>query len=196
MTETLKQLFSASLTYFRYNVHRTTVYGLNVAFDVLTLMVTVNLLVIYVNQRRVVRRLGIILLDIVACVIFFYSCSFLAFYADETTNGIKVPYYEFYKHVGSLFTGHDCTNYHVFTSTLLFSASVFLPTVSYLIGILFFLTAKTTLEGCRWVVRHVLELSISTDRTVFFYTGTLLGLIAATGKAFVEIGKLALEQAS
>jgi hypothetical protein len=149
----------------------------------------------YVNQSRVIQRYAIILFDIIACVIFFYTCSFLAFYADSTTSGIKVPYQKFYEHLGALFTEDSCTNYHVFTSTLVFSASVFLPTASYLLGILFFLTAKTTLEGCRWVVSHVLELSVSTEKTVFFYTGTLLGVVAAIGKTIVEVSKLLFERA-
>lgn len=185
--EVLYRFGVASLNLFLGNVNHVKVYTLNLAFDAITMATTLVVLRLYLRQRLFVGRYFLILTDISACLIFFYVCSYLAFYADSTGSGVKYSVLEYHKFFSDVVSNPDCGYFHVFTSTFTFSLTVFLPTLVYLLGIYFFLNAKISLEACRWIVAHLLELSSTQQKTVIFYTGVFLGLVSAALKLSVDV---------
>lgn len=187
--ETLRIALSASMGFYESNVDKIRIYLLNISFDALTLAVTLIFLRTYVALRRFVARYILVLCDIAACIIFFYVCVYLAFYLDTTTSGVSYDILSFYK----IFTDlgqFSCTHLHIFTSTLVFSSSIFLPTFTYLSLILFMMTSKLSLESAKFVTKQILELGATQQKTVFFYTGVLIGIITSLTKMLYEIGKL------
>lgn len=186
---TIQAATSAALGYFESNVNKVRIYALNIAFDALTLVATLLFLRAYLVLRPFVARYVLVLCDIGACVVFFYICVYLAFYSDVTTSGEDYGLFDFYK----LFTSlgpFSCTHFHIFTSTLVFSSTIFFPTFTYLTLILFMMTAKVSLESAKLITRQVLELGATQQKTVFFYTGILIGIVASLTKMLFEIGKL------
>jgi len=182
-------LMTPAWTYFRYNVDHFVLYALNITFDAVTLATTLFFLRVYVRRRGLLPRYILVAADIAACLLFLYTCMFVAFYADITSSGIKHTYWTFYEHLLEPLARPDCSYFHTFTSTVIFSSTVLLPTLTYLGAIFFFLNAKVSLEASRWVVAHILELGATQKKTVFFYTGVYIGLLAALGKLTQELIK-------
>lgn len=185
----IKVAATAAMSYFESNVDKARLYALNISFDALTLAATLLFLRGYLSIRRFIARYVLVLCDIGVCVVFFYVCVYLAFYLDTTTSGVSYGLLDFYKMFTSL-GPFSCTHFHIFTSTLVFSSTIFFPTFTYLTFILFMMTSKLSLEFAKIIAQQVLELGATQHKTVFFYTGILIGIIASLTKMLFDIGKL------
>jgi len=190
---TLRTSLSASLGYF-HNVDKLRVFSLNIGFDALTLCTTLGFLRLYLGRRRFLFRYSLVLSDIAACIAFFYVCSFLAFYSDGTTSGVRYGLVEYYKHFLWLWKEPQCTHFHIYTSTIVFSSTVFLPTFTYLSAILMVMTAKGSMESARYAARHLLELSATQQKSVFFYSGVFLGIIGSGMKLTYDVLTMLLKR--
>jgi len=177
----------AAIYYFEENVDKALLYLLNITFDALTLVTTLAFLRTYLALRQFIARYILVLCDIGVALAFFYVCVFLSFYLDATASGVKYGLFDFYKIFQNPF---ECGNFHIFTSTFLFSATVFFPTFVYLSLILLTMTAKASLETAKLITKQVLELGATQQKTVFFYTGIFFGIIASLTKMIFDIGKL------
>lgn len=193
MWGTITQMWWASIGYFKYNLDHPRIYAINIAFDALTLAATLAFLRLYLRQRLFISRYILILTDILACLVFFYLCSFLAFYSDSTTSGIRYGLFDYYKQFLDVAKDPQCAHFHLYTSTFVFSSTVFLPTFTYLFAIFMLMTAKGSLEISRYAARHLLELSATQQKTVFFYSGVFIGIVGSVLKLAYDLMKLLLQ---
>lgn len=189
LLESFFVMLAAGVSYFRYNIDHGTIYALNITFDAITMTLTLMFLRVYVSHRRFLPKYFLVLADIATCIVLLYTCMYFAFYADRTTSGVKHTFWTFYEHILLPIRSPECGHFHIFTSTILFSSTVLVPTLTYLTAILLFMTAKASLEISRWIVAHVLELGATQKKTVFFYTGVYIGLLSSGVTLIIEIGK-------
>lgn len=163
-------------------------YPLNLGFDFVTLLTTITLLSILVRRATEIGRYAIIVADIITCCALYYTCFYLAhYYANPLASGIVVSFLDFGTHVVQTWDDLGCTWFHVYFSSVLFSSTIFFPTITYLVAILFVMLAHTSLQMSKWILRHLLELGATGQRTVFFYTATFLSILISSGKLVYEL---------
>lgn len=68
-----------------------------------------------------------------------------------------------------------------------FANTSLIPTIAYLLLLLLIIASTATVKGVRWVLLHLFALDIETDKSIFLYSGVLIGLIATSIKLVVEL---------
>lgn len=74
--------------------------------------------------------------------------------------------------------------------TFLYSNTTFIPTFAYVSCVLVMIAAIAVFRTSTFIARQVLALSIETEKSVFFYTGTLLGLLGICAKLLAELNRI------
>lgn len=168
-------VFSSQLDYFR-------VYTTNFVFDLLTILATVFAVSKISKSNHVTFQLAWIVLDMSACIVFFYACFFVLLSGNNLYlgGGATIAFGDFYQWLYNRIT-HD--NIAVlafwFIPQIFFTSTVFYPTILYLscllgLAVLFIIAHITKIGGLQ-----ISELSSLGDKTIFFYGGTVLGATAA-----------------
>ncbi|MBN2395715.1 MAG: hypothetical protein JXC36_04540 [Candidatus Atribacteria bacterium] len=171
-------------------------YPINLFFDILTLTVTVYLISRLANSKSKLDRIWIYPLDITAAFMFAWLCYFVAaimegvalpggvdpielkinlasfkmFFSEYSRMGNAIYYYYF----DTVKVSSEDLNV---LATFLFSNTTLLPTIAYIVILFLLSLSRFIFVSIRRIVLQVLERSLETNKSIFFYTGCLLGLI-------------------
>jgi len=73
--------------------------------------------------------------------------------------------------------------------TFLYSSTTLIPSAGYALLLIAILFSLAALHIARFLPLQLLALSVETDKSVFYCTGTLFGLVAIVGKLLIEVVK-------
>jgi hypothetical protein len=189
---------------------------INIALDTTTIWITVLLLKRFLDITNWLLRLFIIVADIaiaslLACLCFYVAIQFqktvlpravvsdadltplgyfkyLYFYAATIFEWLPYPFdMNDPKQFGEmLIFGTDAGFLYV---AVLYASTTLVPTAIYLIiaaaALSFSIIGKVIVAFCS----HVLQLSVDTEKSIFFYTGQIFGVAAIFGKLVVDLAK-------
>ena len=193
------------------------VYPINILFDAMTWAITVQLLAIALNINGINRWI-LIVLDLVISLLIAIMCFEIADYAEFPNgannlfiNGIEglindfilyLAHYDLYGLIDwgwfeTLFSSQQLASisYNPRTittgdsSAFFFSNTSFLPTLFFLLVLVMGALSMVVIRLTRWVAMYFFELSVDTEKSIFFYTGTLFGVVGMLTKILVESQK-------
>ena len=154
------------------------VIPVNYVLDAATLLATVSLACRFTIVSSFITRSWILLLDLGIAFVLANLCFEIGAWLEF--GRFEHPY----QFVRTAFRreGSDYLQYGNFG----LASTTLLPTLAYVAILLVLLLSMAVFHGIRALLLQILELTVETDKSVFFYTGALLG-------ACVLVGKLALE---
>jgi hypothetical protein len=182
---TFFELFPAYLEMYQLHLDKAFVYPVNAVFDILTVMFTTLLVTRFFLSRSLIRASRFVLLDLALCALLFYVCLFLIVSHDVATSP-QGGLLKFHQHIGQ-HLGESAMFAHWLSSGMAYSATVFYPTLIYLVVFIIFIMAATFIRLLKGIGLFYAESAVDNEKSVFFVTGTFIGIIAAFTKAAAQL---------
>ena len=171
-------LLSVSWTFFTEHLDHLRVYSTNFVFDFVTVLCTIFAINKVLGARHVFQQFLWISVDITVCVFLFYVCLFVLLNANTLYLGGSIPFSGFHEWLYTKVTqDHIVVLAFWFIPQLLFTSTVFYPTILYLFFLLTLALLFMSAQIAKLAGLQLSELSSLGGKTIFFYAGTVLGLI-------------------
>ncbi len=179
------ELLPGYIEMYQLHLNKAFVYPVNAAFDIATIVITTTLVARFLLSPRSLRGAGYIVLDITLCCALFYVCLFIIV-SNDLATAPQGGLLSFHNHIYEQ-TRQPAMFAHWLSSGVAYSATVFYPTIIYLGVFLFLLIATAVIQLFRAVGLFYAESVVDNEKSVFFVTGTFLGVLAAMSKALAEL---------
>jgi len=161
------------------------VYPINALFDILTIILTTFLVSQFFLSRTLVRASRFIVLDLMLCAALFYVCLYII-----VSNDIAVApqggLFSFHEHI-AMHMQEPAMFAHWLSSGMTYSATVFYPTLMYLLIFLLLVLAAIFIRVTKSIGLFYAESVVDNEKSVFFVTGTFIGIVAALAKAASQL---------
>lgn len=211
-----KDIFE-TLQYFRER-DLFVIYSLNYLFDAMTLIVTIFILSLLLRTHEFIGPVLVVLdgtIAVTLAVICWTAATSIefprhspvtltppTFHIDRVALNISV-YIGYVRYLDLIDLGTvsaiveatdgwirriDVNGGHL--ANWIYSGTSLIPTVVVLLILTITLVALIVLRVTRFLSLQLLRLDVETEKTIFFYTGVLAGLVASATKALIEVSKL------
>ena len=191
-------LISFQISIYEHPIESISLVVTNYLFDFITIIVTMFLISKLKHSRRV-YHVPIIILDATIALIIsglcYTSSEYIVF--GDSYHGyvyfenkildviitnieniiriiIGIEYYSYWEELGS--------SWYFF-----YSVTTLLPTIIFLSVLFILILSSFSFMVCRFIICHLLALSVEKGKSIFFYTGTFIGLLAVIGKMLVAL---------
>jgi len=183
------ELMQATWWAFQTHSHKSVIYPLNVVFDIMTILCTSFLIGYMYRHRGVTKRVPIILLDILIACTLFTVCFYILFHANNlyaAAGEWRTPaaFFELVK-TRAGFGDQSIFDPFWMLPQLAFTTTIFYPTIIFLLVLLVITSMHIFALLTKKIGLQILELSSGNDKSIFFYTGTFLGLLVSVFSLFV-----------
>lgn len=191
--DTIYENFQYALYYLRD--HRIEVLiPINLLFDLATVLVTVSLVRLFVKYQHSAYRIVFLIVDLSIAVGFAALCftvSQTAEFSSSWSNlNFQPIYFEYYYQLMTepyRWTAvQEGADVH-FAANFFYANTTLLPTAAYIIILLLLFFSLVVYRLLRICTLQVLELSVDTEKSAFFYTAVLLGILTTGGKILLEL---------
>lgn len=160
----------------------------NYLYDVLTVLTTIFLVKKMINAS-VIKKMFLLFTDLFMAYIFAVLCTTTCAYIIQGQNKF-LQYFEslFMNYIYLLKSGNRWENSILSDLGVAYCSTTFIPTFVYIIIFISILISKPILSFFKRISLHLLELSTEdTNKSVFLYTGTLLGILQLVLKTFYSL---------
>lgn len=158
----------------------------NLVFDVATILTTTLLLSFAMKKNDYILGL-MIFLDMLACIFLFESL----IYVSDTHRNLRLAFNGFGTAIHEAYVeiaNANCTIGLILLPALIYSSTIIIPTIIYLLIIAALFMLRESFKGTKWFIMHVLERSVEdAKKTMFVHVGVALGILVAVAKAIVEV---------
>lgn len=165
------------------------IYPVNIVFDILTIIFTTGLIGYLYKHRGIAKRIPIILLDIAVASALFALCFYILFHANNlySAGGEWRSPESFVELINARVGWADNAIFDPFwmLPQLAFTTTIFYPTIIFLIALLIVSAMHLFAIATKKLGLQILELSSGNDKSIFFYSGTFLGLLVSIISIFV-----------
>lgn len=179
------ELLPGYIQMYADHLNKSFVYPINAVFDVLTVVITTALVMRFFRSRSLLRASGYIVLDLFTCALLFYVCLFLIV-SNDLATAPAVGLLRFHQHI--LEKSENAAMFaHWISSGVFYSATIFYPTVVYLV-IFFLITAAAMFAHLlKAAGMFYAESAVENDKSVFLVTGSFIGIFAAIAKGITDL---------
>lgn len=181
------ELLPGYVEMYQLHLNKGFVYPVNAVFDVATIFITTALVARFFFTRHLVRGAVFIVVDIALCCLLFYVCLYIIV-SNDLATAPQSGLLNFHNHIREQMQ-NPALFAHWLAAGVAYSATVFYPTIIYLTVFLLLLMATAVVRTLRAAGLFYTESVVDSEKSVFFVTGTFLGIIAALLKALTELTK-------
>lgn len=171
------------------------VYPFNLICDLLTFYITIFILRKFIATKSAIYRVLLILFDVFIAYIFVLLCFYIPF--PSATGGFSASLFNLIDaHETFIIVLENIKDFNpydlnlivtLFFTSFIYSLTSFIPTIFYLLLLTILTLSYMSFHIAKFIVQQVLRLSVDTDKSVFFYTGTVLGVFTMGIKLISEV---------
>lgn len=178
--------FNRALSYFPRH-KPLIVIPVNIVLDAASILVTFHAMKFMVAKSSNLKRILILSLDVVvaiALIMLCYAVSRGAEYADPSWGYFESNIRSMW---GWLLSPHTIPS--VDYANVLYSATNIIPSMIYVLLALALSVSLLSVRIVQFGAKQILALSVETEKSIFFYTGTVIGIANITLKLTMDLLK-------